>query len=143
LIDLLKGKDVEATNPGLRMYGCNIGLSDLIGAGVTRLSIRFNRLRSQAIGRIDEDGGLWLGDVKVELPTVPVADKYCRGCGEPGTGDCAGLECVDPSVLMDSVVEAFCPHCGDCRQVEPDARGYECFEDGCDGKITSPAELLW
>ncbi len=52
--------------------------------------------------------------------------------------DLAELE----EIMFDGVAHVECPVCGDERTVEPDARDYECFTDGCEGKLNSPLVLL-
>jgi hypothetical protein len=47
------------------------------------------------------------------------------------------------NMVFDSLVEAICDQCGAVYTVEPDARGYDCF-DGCraTGTVTSPLVKL-
>lgn len=45
-------------------------------------------------------------------------------------------------MVFDSVVQARCTACGDIRDVEPDARGYDCHECGAKRTVTSPLVKL-
>lgn len=43
---------------------------------------------------------------------------------------------------LDSLVEAVCSDCGERHTVEPDARGYRCWQCLTSGSITSPLVKL-
>ena len=90
-------------------------------------------------------------DNLVHLGTLGLLEHYrCRACGWEQ------VKSVDPPaeaetefigdhsvadlqrMMMDGACEAVCPECGDVRMVEPDACGYPCWTEGCEGRISSP-----
>ena len=43
-------------------------------------------------------------------------------------------------IMSDGFAEVACTECGDYARIEPDA-DYECPNEGCEGKVTSPLIL--